>query len=53
VIYAEIWRDAEVLPVMDEDVGFLRLAGVVGELGRLCFTASRRLQLAAEAAGVR
>ena len=52
VIYAETWRDAEVLPVMEEGVRCPGLAGVVGEIGRLSLTASRRLQLAAEATGV-
>ena len=52
VIYAETWRDAEVLPVTEEGVRCPGLAGVVGEIGRLSLTASRRLQLAAEATGV-
>jgi protein ImuA len=52
VIYAETWRDAEVLPVMEEGIRFPGLAGVVGELGRLSLTGSRRLQLAAEGTGV-
>jgi protein ImuA len=52
VIYAETWRDAGVLPVMEEGARFPGLAGVVGEIGRLSLTASRRLQLAAEATGV-
>jgi protein ImuA len=52
VIYAETWRDAEILPAMEEGVRCPGLAGVVGEIGRLSLTASRRLQLAAEATGV-
>jgi protein ImuA len=52
VIYAETWRDAEVLPVMEEGVRCPGSAGVEGEIGRLSLTASRRLQLAAEGAGV-
>jgi protein ImuA len=52
VIYADTWRDADVLPVMEEGVRCPRLAGVVGEIGRLSLTASRRLQLAAEGTGV-
>jgi protein ImuA len=52
VIYAETWRDTEVLPMMEVGVRFHGLAGLVGEIGRLSLTASRRLQLAAEATGV-
>jgi protein ImuA len=51
VIYAETWKDAEVLPVMEEGLRHRGLAGVVGEIGRLPLTASRRLQLAAESTG--
>jgi protein ImuA len=43
----------QVLAVMEEGLRHRGLAGVVGELdGRLTLTASRRLQLAAEASGV-
>ena len=43
----------QVLSVMEEGLRHRGLAGVVGELeGRLTLTASRRLQLAAEASGV-
>jgi len=43
----------QVLSVMEEGLRHPGLAGVVGELdGRLTLTASRRLQLAAEASGV-
>jgi protein ImuA len=52
VIHADTWRDVEVLPVMEEGVRCPGLPGVVGEIGRLSLTASRRLQLAAEATGV-
>jgi len=52
VIYADTWRDANVLPVMEEGVRCPGLPGVVGELGCLSLTASRRLQLAAEAMGI-
>ena len=52
VLYAETWRDAEVLPVMEEGVRFPGLAGVVGEVGSMSLAASRRLQLAAEGSGV-
>jgi protein ImuA len=48
VIYVETWKDAEVLPVMEEGLRHRGLAGVVGEVSRLPLTASRRLQLAAE-----
>lgn len=52
VIYCETWRDAEVLPAMEEGLRHRGLAGVVGEVSRLTLTFSRRLQLAAEASGV-
>ena len=52
VIYAETWWDAEVLLVMEEGVRCPGLPGVVGKIGRLSLTASRRLQLAAEGTGV-
>jgi protein ImuA len=52
VVYVETWRDAEVLPAMEEGLRHGGLAGVVGEVGRLGLVASRRLQLAAEGSGV-
>jgi protein ImuA len=52
VIYCETWKDAEVLPAMEEGLRQGGLAGVVGELVRLPLMPSRRLQLAAEASGV-
>ena len=53
VIYAEAARPTEVLLAMEDSLRHAGLAGVVGELpGRLSLTASRRLQLAAEASGV-
>jgi protein ImuA len=52
VIYCETWKDADVLPAMEEGLRHGGLAGVVGELVRLPLTPSRRLQLAAEASGV-
>lgn len=52
VVYCETWRDAEVLPAMEEGLRHKGLAGVVGEVSRLTLTSSRRLQLAAEASGV-
>ena len=52
VIYVETWKDSEVLPAMEEGLRHGGLGGVVGEVGRLGLTASRRLQLAAEGSGV-
>jgi protein ImuA len=52
VIYCETWKDAEILPAMEEGVNCAGFAGVVGELNRLALTPSRRLQLAAERSGV-
>lgn len=52
VIYCETWKDAEVLPAMEEGLRHGGLAGVVGELIKLPLTPSRRLQLAAESSGV-
>lgn len=53
VIYAEAGKPALVLQTMEEGLRHPGLAGVVGELsGRLTLTDSRRLQLAAEGAGV-
>ena len=52
VIYAETFRERDVLPVMEEGLREKGLAAVVGEVTRLGLTASRRLQLAAEASGV-
>lgn len=52
VIYCETWKDAEVLPAMEESLRHGGLAGVVGELVKLPLTPLRRLQLAAEATGV-
>lgn len=52
VIYAEAGR-ADALLVMEEGLRQAGLAGVVAEIsGRITLSASRRLQLAAEAAGV-
>ena len=52
VLYVEAGRPAHVLLVMEEALRHQGLAGVVGEIsGRLTLTASRRLQLAAEAGG--
>jgi protein ImuA len=52
VIYAETMRDRDILPVLEEGLRERGLAAVVGEVTRLGLTASRRLQLAAEASGV-
>jgi protein ImuA len=52
VIYVETWKDAEVLPAMEEALRHGGLAGVVGEVAHLSLVASRRLQLAAEGSGV-
>jgi protein ImuA len=52
VIYAESFREAEILPLVEEGLRHRGLVGVVGEVPRLGLTASRRLQLAAEASGV-
>ncbi len=50
VVFAE--AGSAVLLVMEEALRHPGLAGVVGEVGRLGLTASRRLQLAAEGSGV-
>ena len=50
VVFAEAGADG--LLVMEEALRHPGLAGVVGEVGKMGLTASRRLQLAAEASGV-
>ena len=50
VVFAE--AGSAVLLVMEEALRHCGLAAVVGEVGRLSLTASRRLQLAAEGSGV-
>lgn len=52
VIYAEATRTNDVLLLMEEGLRHSSLGGVVGEVGRMSLTASRRLQLAAESSGV-
>ena len=52
IIFCETWKDAEILPAMEEGLRVRGLAGVVGELNRISLTPSRRLQLSAEASGV-
>ncbi len=52
VIYVEAEDEASVLACMEEGLRHRGLGCVVGEVSRLSMTASRRLQLAAESAGV-
>jgi protein ImuA len=52
VIYAEAGDASRVLLAMEEGLRHAPLAGVVGEVDRIGLTASRRLNLAAEASGV-
>lgn len=52
VIYAETHKEADVLRLVEEGLRSPGLAGVVGEVSRISFDTSRRLQLAAEASGV-
>ena len=52
VIHVEAGSDAQVLLAVEECLRVTGLAGVVGELGKYSTTASKRLQLAAEASGV-
>jgi protein ImuA len=52
IIYAETCRDADVLPLIEEGLHQKGLGAVIGEVSRLGLTASRRLQVAAEASGV-
>ena len=51
VIYAEAGSDKAILACFEEGLRHGGLAGVVGEIGRLAMTPSRRLQLAAESSG--
>jgi protein ImuA len=52
VIHVEAGSDANVLLAMEECLRHAGLAGVVGEVTKYSTTASKRLQLAAEASGV-
>ena len=52
VVYAAAASEKGVLACFEEGLRHARLAGVVGEVSRFSMTASRRLQLAAEASGV-
>jgi protein ImuA len=52
VVYAETFREADILPVVEEGLHAKGLAAVVGEATRVSLIASRRLQLAAEESGV-
>ena len=51
VIYAEVGDEKSVLACFEEGLRHGGLAGVVGEVAKLSMTASRRLQLVAEASG--
>ena len=51
VIYAEVGDEKSVLACFEEGLRHGGMAGVVGEVARLSMTASRRLQLVAEASG--
>ncbi|MDH7640257.1 ImuA family protein [Sphingomonas oryzagri] len=52
VIWVEAGSDTNVLIAMEECLRQPGLAGVVGEIGKIGTTASKRLQLAAESSGV-
>ncbi|KQM17200.1 damage-inducible mutagenesis protein [Sphingomonas sp. Leaf24] len=52
VIHVEAGSDTNVLLAMEECLRHAGIGGVVGEIGRYSTTASKRLQLAAEASGV-
>jgi protein ImuA len=52
VLYAETFRERDVLSAVEEGLREKGLAAVVGEVTRVSLIASRRLQLAAEASGV-
>lgn len=52
VVYAETFRERDILAVVEEGLREKGLAAVIGEVTRLGLTASRRLQLAAEGSGV-
>lgn len=52
LILASATTDADILAVLEEGLRHPVLACVIGEVGRIALTASRRLQLAAEKSGV-
>lgn len=52
VIFADLRREKDVLWAMEEALKCEGLAGVVGEMSEIDFTASRRLQLAVESSRV-
>lgn len=52
MIYAVAKREREILPLIEEALREKGLAAVIGKVTRTGVTASRRLQLAAEATGV-
>ncbi len=51
LIHAEAGRDSDILAVMEEGLRHGGLRAVIGEVGRIGMTATRRLQLAAEEGG--
>ncbi|WP_231639347.1 ImuA family protein [Sphingomonas profundi] len=51
LIHAEAGRDPDILAVMEEGLRHGGLCAVIGEVGRIGMTATRRLQLAAEEGG--
>jgi protein ImuA len=51
-MYAETFREGDILPIVEEGLHEKSLAAVVGEATRVSLIASRRLQLAAEKSGV-
>ncbi len=48
IIFIDLWRQKEVLWAIEEALKCSVLSAVIGELGELSFTESRRLQLAVE-----
>jgi len=48
IIFIDVWRQKEVLWAIEEALKCHALTAVIGELGELSFTESRRLQLAVE-----
>ena len=51
LLHAECRKEEDLLPVVEEGLRHGGLAAVVGEVGRVSLTATRRLQLAAEESG--
>jgi len=52
IIFIDLWRPKEVLWAIEEALKCNVLSAVIGELGELSFTESRRLQLAVEESSV-